>query len=64
MDGRHAHAAVRDAVGRTVQRPAAAGSDTLPDIGEEDDEVQLVPAIYAWDPDVRFIYYRQISKWM
>jgi len=24
----------------------------------------FVPAIYAWDPDVRFVYYRHISKWM
>lgn len=28
------------------------------------DEVHLVPAIYAWDPDVRFIYFRHVSKWM
>ena len=28
------------------------------------DDGHLVPAIYAWDPDVRFIYYRRISKWM
>ena len=28
------------------------------------DAGRLVPAIYAWDPDVRFIYYRHISKWM
>ncbi len=28
------------------------------------DDGQLVPAIYAWDPDVRFVYYRHVSKWM
>ena len=28
------------------------------------DEARLVPAIYAWDPDVRFVYYRHVSKWM
>lgn len=31
---------------------------------EKQDEVTLVPAIYAWDPDVRFVYFRQVSKWM
>ena len=25
---------------------------------------QIVPAIYAWDPDVRFVFYRHVSKWM
>jgi hypothetical protein len=29
-----------------------------------DDAAGLVPAIYAWDPDVRFVYYRHVSKWM
>jgi len=28
------------------------------------DEAHLVPAIYAWDPDVRFVYFRHVSKWM
>ncbi len=28
------------------------------------DNVQLVPAIYAWNPDVRFVYFRHVSKWM
>lgn len=28
------------------------------------DDGHLVPAIYAWDPDVRFVYYRHVSKWM
>ena len=28
------------------------------------DAVQIVPAIYAWDPDVRFVFYRHVSKWM
>jgi hypothetical protein len=27
-------------------------------------EARLVPAIYAWDPDVRVIYLRRLSKWM
>lgn len=31
---------------------------------EAPDDARLVPAIFAWDPDVRFVYYRQISKWM
>ena len=29
-----------------------------------DDDARLVPAIFAWDPDVRFVYYRHVSKWM
>ncbi len=28
------------------------------------DDVRLVPAIYAWDPDVRFVFFRHVSKWM
>ena len=28
------------------------------------DAVELVPAIYAWNPDVRFVYFRHVSKWM
>ena len=31
---------------------------------ESSDVAHFVPAIFAWDPDVRFVYYRQISKWM
>ena len=31
---------------------------------EVTDDARLVPAIYAWDPDVQFVYYRQVSKWM
>lgn len=34
------------------------------DAAAEDDSIQLVPAIYAWDPDVRFVYFRHVSKWM
>ncbi len=29
-----------------------------------DDDGEVVPAIYAWDPDVRFVYHRHVSKWM
>ncbi len=28
------------------------------------DDARLVPAIYAWDPDVRFVFFRHVSKWM
>ena len=28
------------------------------------DDGRVVPAIYAWDPDVRFVYHRHVSKWM
>lgn len=31
---------------------------------ESPDIAHFAPAIFAWDPDVRFVYYRQISKWM
>jgi hypothetical protein len=34
------------------------------DADDAQDDVQLVPAIYAWDPDVRFVYFRHVSKWM
>jgi hypothetical protein len=34
------------------------------DAGDAQDDIQLVPAIYAWDPDVRFVYFRHVSKWM
>jgi hypothetical protein len=34
------------------------------DADSSDDSARLVPAIYAWDPDVRFVYFRHISKWM
>jgi hypothetical protein len=39
-------------------------SSDADDGNTEDDSVQLVPAIYAWDPDVRFVYFRHVSKWM
>ena len=36
-----------------------------PDDGSTpDDSGQVVPAIYAWDPDVRFVFYRHVSKWI
>jgi hypothetical protein len=25
---------------------------------------QIVPAIYSWDPDVTFVFYRHVTKWM
>jgi hypothetical protein len=34
------------------------------DADDAQDDVELVPAIYAWDPDVRFVYFRHVSKWM
>ena len=37
------------------------GADVDEPVGEEG---ALVPALYAWNPDVRFVYFRQISKWM
>ena len=51
--------------------PVAALEDDADDLLAADDaervdsdDGQLVPAIYAWDPDVRFVYYRHVSKWM
>ncbi len=38
--------------------------NTDPALRDEANDVRLVPAIYAWDPDVRFVYYRHVSKWM
>lgn len=32
--------------------------------GEASSDGEVVPAIYAWDPDVRFVFYRHVSKWM
>ncbi len=40
------------------------GSAASPGQADSDDEAHLVPAIYAWDPDVRFVYFRHVSKWM
>jgi hypothetical protein len=37
--------------------------DTNDDV-EASNDIQLVPAIYAWNPDVRFVYFRHVSKWM
>lgn len=36
----------------------------LPDVSPSSEDGQVVPAIYAWDPDVRFVFYRHVSKWM
>lgn len=41
----------------------SADRDAPADVSDDDDG-QFVPAIYAWDPDVRFVYYRHVSKWM
>jgi hypothetical protein len=38
--------------------------DADADADASDEELRLVPAIYAWDPDVRFVYFRHVSKWM
>jgi hypothetical protein len=39
-----------------------ADADSPPD--DANDAAHVVPAIYAWDPDVRFVYFRHVSKWM
>lgn len=40
------------------------GSAPAGNPSDSTDEERLVPAIYAWDPDVRFVYFRHVSKWM
>ena len=39
-------------------------STGVPENSDSSDAGEVVPAIYAWDPDVRFVFYRRISKWM
>ncbi len=40
------------------------GSAAPAEAADASDDARLVPAIYAWDPDVRFVYFRHMSKWM
>lgn len=40
------------------------GAAVSADAVDSSDEARLIPAIYAWDPDVRFIFFRHMSKWM
>jgi hypothetical protein len=28
------------------------------------DQSHVVPAIFSWDPDVTFVFYRHVTKWM
>ncbi len=35
----------------------------VPDAVASSEFGHVVPAIYAWDPDVRFVFYRHVSKW-
>ncbi|MEO8937307.1 MAG: hypothetical protein ABI277_00830 [Burkholderiaceae bacterium] len=45
--------------GRRTSPPATVG------IHAQDDATSIsIPGIYAWDPDVRFVYFRHVSKWM
>lgn len=48
------------------EEPALVAAGEAIGTGENavDDTRQVVPAIYAWDPDVRFVFYRHVSKWM
>ena len=61
--GYTSEALVASADGRRIDPQVAAMSDA-DGVGDESDGVQLVPAIYAWNPDVRFVYFRHVSKWM
>ena len=29
-----------------------------------EDEAHVIPALYAWNPDVRVVYFRHVSRWM
>ena len=40
------------------------GLSDAADARTDSNDVGLVPAVYARDPDVRFVYFRQVSKWM
>lgn len=53
----------------TQQRPAtdprAMTLSTIADAQvDNEQDGHLIPAIYAWDPEVRFVYFRHVSKWM
>ncbi len=53
-------------VANGVKEPVTTESGRSPrvlPVGSEE-EGQLIPAVYAWDPAVRFVYYRHVSKWM
>jgi hypothetical protein len=54
---------IAEAARRPDERFAATNADDRRGSDAADD-AQLVPAIYAWDKDVRFVYFRQVSKWM
>lgn len=63
----HAMGATIDALcsDRTAQRGADEDApSTSAQLGDSTDDARLVPAIYARDPDVRFVYSRRVSKWM
>lgn len=40
------------------------GADVDGSSAGSEDDARLVPAVYARDPDMRFVFYRQVSKWM
>ena len=52
---------LEEMAGHGVQRSYAVKTGAAP---VDADEAQLVPAIYAWDPRVRLVYYRHYSQWM
>lgn len=51
-------------VSRTAPTSALSPPSDTPDSDAASKWGQVVPAIYAWDPDVRFVFYRHVSKWM
>lgn len=67
-DGLQQHAHSPMSTGDTAsdsQFDAMLDADRTSDAADDaSDDVQLVPAIYSWNPDVRFVYFRHVSKWM
>ena len=47
-----------------LRHVAVAPAVTAPLPDAKSDDVDVVPAVYARDPDVRFLFYRHVSKWM
>ena len=40
------------------------GADADGSSVEADGDARLIPAVYARDQDMRFVFYRRVSKWM
>jgi len=57
----------RDSFRVASTTPTTSDQTALPSKGAASDSAsggQVVPAIYSWDPDVTFVFYRHVTKWM